>query len=87
MSSATCEDESLSTPTECRMTRKPRRPMADGTCPDGYEKQEGFLLPTCLPVILPEYTCFKEDPRLCTRPRKFFTTYAPMEVVYPSLPL
>lgn len=83
---SSCEDESISTPTECRFTRKPRRPMADGTCPEGYEKQEGFLLPTCLPVPPAGYTCFKDDPRLCVRPRTFFTTYAPLETAYPLMP-
>lgn len=79
-----CEDESISTPTECRLTRKPRRPMADGTCPEGYIKQEGFLLPTCLPIPPIQYTCFKDDPRLCVRPRSIVSTYPPIEVAYPT---
>lgn len=77
-----CEDESLSTSTECRYLRQPKRPHADGSCPNGYEKIEGFLIPTCMPILASSYVCRKEDPRLCMRPR-MFTTYSPIESAYP----
>lgn len=80
-----CEDESLSTPTECRLTRKPKRPNADGSCPEDYEKIEGFLLPTCLPIVPSSYQCYQNDPRLCYRPRLPTTTYPPLDIAYPTI--
>lgn len=77
-----CEDESISTPTECRLLRQPKRPNADGTCPENYEKIEGFLLPTCLPVPPSSYKCLTKDPRLCARPR-IISSYPPIDLAYP----
>lgn len=83
-----CEDESISTLTECRIVREPKRPNADGSCPEKYEKIEGFLLPTCLPIVPSSYTCYKDDPRLCVRPRPIMTsTYPPLEIAYPPISL
>lgn len=79
-----CEDESLSTPTECRLLRQPKRPNADGTCPENYEKIEGFLMPTCLPLPPASYHCLSADPRLCARPRIMMSSsYPPMYSAYP----
>jgi hypothetical protein len=81
-----CEDETISTTMECRLTRKPRRPNADGSCPENYEKIEGFLLPTCLPIVPSSYQCYPNDPRLCFRPRTMITltTYPPLDIAYPN---
>lgn len=78
--SSYCEDESISTPDECRITRKPVRPNADGSCPPGHEKMEGFLVPTCLPPPPANYQCLPSDPRLCLRPRP---THPPLSSAYP----
>lgn len=80
-----CEDETLSTPTECRLVRPPLRPDASGMCPPTHEKIQGkpFLLPTCLPIVPPIYFCDAQDPRLCVRPR-MVSTYPPLDLAYPS---
>lgn len=84
--SSFCEDETISTDTECRLVRQPKRPNADGSCPEKYEKVEGFLLPTCLPTPPFSYQCYKDDPRLCYRPRVpiITSTYPPLETAYPA---
>lgn len=81
-----CEDEAVSTPTECRFVREPTQPNADGSCPSNYEKITGFLRPACLPIAPSSYTCLSGDPRLCTRPRRMPTTYPPLTDAYPLLP-
>ena len=88
--SSSCENESLSTPTECHLVREPLRPNADGSCPLDYEKIQGekFFIPTCLRKY-PNYMCDINDPRLCIRPRQeiqtlYPTTYPTLQTAYPT---
>ena len=81
-----CEDEVISTKYECRFIRNPVRPLANGSCPNGFEKIEGvsFSMPTCLKTLPPTYTCDSKDPRLCFRPRVMMmtTTHPPLALAY-----
>lgn len=82
---SSCEDEALSTRSECRLVRSPLRPDASGVCPPTHEKIQGkpFLMPTCLPIVPPGYRCDVQDPRLCVRPR-VVSTYPPLHMAYPT---
>lgn len=80
-----CEEESISTTTECRLIREPHRPRVDGSCPKDHERiSSSFLVPVCLPIVPSSYQCLPKDPRLCVKQRPLMTTYAPLNLAYPS---